>query len=330
MKPFTPAAKQQGLTLIELMISITLSLIIMAGIFQIFVSSKQSYRVQEALGRIQEDARFAMDLLTHDLRMAGNVGCNRFVDITNLVAGLPDIGAGLEGYESNGGAMFTLFDTTDQLPRYAAGDAIFIKSAGAIASDLAQPMTSSTTAIEVAPTSASLDFQNGDFVVISDCQSADIFQIAGDPITTPGGNISIPHAALSKEYDTGAQVMPLNYVVYYIGTAEGSNIRNLYRSRIDRGGVLPAEPLVEGVEDLQLSYGESDGNNIRYDNADNVTMDQVKSVRINLLLATLEDNLANEGQSYWYVDDNGDTALLGPANDRRLYRSLAATITLRN
>jgi type IV pilus assembly protein PilW len=61
---------QQGLTLVELLISITLSLLVLAAILQMFVGTKQSYNLQEGLARMQENGRYAIDLLARDIGMA--------------------------------------------------------------------------------------------------------------------------------------------------------------------------------------------------------------------------------------------------------------------
>ena len=60
---------QQGLTLVELLISITLSLLVLAAILQLFVGTKQSYNLQEGMARMQENGRYAIDLLARDIGM---------------------------------------------------------------------------------------------------------------------------------------------------------------------------------------------------------------------------------------------------------------------
>ncbi len=62
---------QQGMTLIELMIAIALSLTLMAGAMQFLVSSRQTYDLTDDLSRIQENGRIALDILVRDIRMAG-------------------------------------------------------------------------------------------------------------------------------------------------------------------------------------------------------------------------------------------------------------------
>lgn len=65
------AVNQSGLTLIEIMVSLVISLFLIAGVIQLFVSSKQTYRSQDALSRIQENGRMAMEGMAADIRMAG-------------------------------------------------------------------------------------------------------------------------------------------------------------------------------------------------------------------------------------------------------------------
>jgi type IV pilus assembly protein PilW len=63
--------RQAGLTLLELMISLSLGLLLLTGIGTIYVGSNQTYRVQEQNARIQEAGRFALDILGRSIRQAG-------------------------------------------------------------------------------------------------------------------------------------------------------------------------------------------------------------------------------------------------------------------
>lgn len=85
-KPHIFLSRQRGLSLIELMISLTLSLAVMAGLASVYVAVKQTFRFQENTGRLQEDAVFALDSISRDLRMAGYAGC---MGIEKGVAYLP-------------------------------------------------------------------------------------------------------------------------------------------------------------------------------------------------------------------------------------------------
>lgn len=48
--------RQAGLSLVELMIAITLSLLLIAGVLQIFLSSKQTYATNNALREFRKAA----------------------------------------------------------------------------------------------------------------------------------------------------------------------------------------------------------------------------------------------------------------------------------
>ena len=62
----------KGFSLIELMISLTIGLIMMAVVFYAYFGSLTAGRIAEAQGRMNEDAQAALSLLTQQLRMAGN------------------------------------------------------------------------------------------------------------------------------------------------------------------------------------------------------------------------------------------------------------------
>jgi type IV pilus assembly protein PilW len=63
--------RQQGLTLIELLLSMLLGVFVITGAIQIFIGTKQTYRTQEAVSRLQENGRFALDIFQQSLRMTG-------------------------------------------------------------------------------------------------------------------------------------------------------------------------------------------------------------------------------------------------------------------
>ncbi len=62
---------QQGFSLVELMIALTISLVLMAGVGQIFLSTKATNTLQDGLGRLQENARLALDVLSINIGKAG-------------------------------------------------------------------------------------------------------------------------------------------------------------------------------------------------------------------------------------------------------------------
>lgn len=91
---------------------------------------------------------------------------------------------------------------------------------------------------------------------------------------------------------------------------------------------MAAEELIEGVENMQIQYGEDlDGNRSAdvYRSADQVVdWGAVVSVRISLLLQSVEDGIVSHPQTYRF---NGMTTT---ATDRRLRRTFSTVIALRN
>ena len=54
----------RGFSLVELMVALVITLILTAGIAQIFLGSKKSFVIQETLGRMQENGRYAIETIT--------------------------------------------------------------------------------------------------------------------------------------------------------------------------------------------------------------------------------------------------------------------------
>lgn len=66
-----PMTYQAGLTILELMISMSLGLLLVVGIGTVYVGSNQTYRVQEDHARIQENGRYTLEAIGRSLRQAG-------------------------------------------------------------------------------------------------------------------------------------------------------------------------------------------------------------------------------------------------------------------
>ncbi len=290
-----PAA-QRGLTVVELMVAVTISLVLLAGLIQILASSRQAYRVQEAASRLQENGRFAVDFLARDLRMADFWGC--VPDLSEVTNNLPPppatgyINFGAGGIGGTNGAS-------------GAPDSVTIREA--YAGSIRVTGVSGPASIPVASTA---NLQHNEVVIVSDCSHADVFRITNtDPVTTP----LIPNTNLSKNYNTDAQVYQARELTYSVGAnADGDPVLQ----RNDGGGNVD---LVEGVEDMQIVYGEDtdgDGAPNRYVPIGTAGLDltRVVSLRVTLTVRSLEDNIVPAINS----------------GDRRLRRTFTTTVSLRN
>lgn len=334
-----PAQRQLGLSLIELMVAITISLILLAGVVQIFLSSKTSYRVLEATSRVQENGRFAVDFLNKDIRMAGYMGCFRgniasvetilnnptdfSWDYTTAVQGHEWTGAGWSPALPAALAGQVLNGTDVIVTRGLAGDGISLVFPYTNAAQVFVDEDASTIAI-------------GDIIMVTDCNQASIGQVTNAQINGFGYNLVHSGAGgftpgnatpqFSNAFGAGSEIARLQTNVYYIGTgASGSPA--LFRRSLITGGILQAQELIDDVENMQVYYGEdldNDGVANRYVEANNVAnMDNVVSVRISLLLRTM-DNISSAAQTYTY-DDTETTA-----GDRRIHRIFNTTIKIRN
>jgi type IV pilus assembly protein PilW len=65
---------QTGMTLIELMVALAIGMFLMIGAITVFMQGRTSFRVTESVARLQENARYVLDVLEPDIRMAGYLG----------------------------------------------------------------------------------------------------------------------------------------------------------------------------------------------------------------------------------------------------------------
>jgi type IV pilus assembly protein PilW len=68
---------QVGFGLLEVMLAMAIGLMVLAAASQLFVSAHQTWRLQGAALRLQDDARLALLRMAQDIRMAGMFGCLR-------------------------------------------------------------------------------------------------------------------------------------------------------------------------------------------------------------------------------------------------------------
>lgn len=79
--------RQHGLTLIEMMVAMTLSVLVAGTMVVLFANSKETYNLNENLARLQENGRFAMHLISRDLRWADYRGCLTQDLLPNAITG---------------------------------------------------------------------------------------------------------------------------------------------------------------------------------------------------------------------------------------------------
>lgn len=71
----------RGFTLIELMIALAVGLIVLGALVTVLFQTNQANRANTGAARIQENGRFALDLISRDLRLAGAQYCTSYENV---------------------------------------------------------------------------------------------------------------------------------------------------------------------------------------------------------------------------------------------------------
>lgn len=372
--------RQSGLTLVELMVAMVAGLILVGGAFQVYLSSKQSFRAQQSLARLQENGRFAAMQLTRDLRNAGYFGC-----IGNITNHLDPSGTGydddifdfsrpLSGWEASGtkpsgsyaingfdpaGVALAQWEDNEGETLLADLKDLVVPGTDVVLVRRAEINTDATASGNTNVTSAAitLDGPSGimkqSIVMVGDCNGADVFQSTANNnaatlakgVGAAGGNPGNRSGNWSHEYAPGMEIHTFAIDAYYIGIGAAGR-PSLFRLRYGvKGSGAPFgagnpqnikddtsinQELVEGIDNLQLLYGE-DSNGDRavdgYVPADEVDdWRQVLAVRAAVLVSSLEP-ATDESRDAAF--DVGGVAIT-PPGDRRQRQVFSTTIALRN
>lgn len=68
------ARRQQGVTLVELLVALVLGVVLVSAMTRVYLDSKKTYIQEEELSRLQESSRFVLHILKREFRMAGFFG----------------------------------------------------------------------------------------------------------------------------------------------------------------------------------------------------------------------------------------------------------------
>jgi len=338
------STRQRGMGLVELLVWMAISLFIISVIGVVYANTKQLTRVNDTVSRLQENGRFVVYLLDRDIRMAGFRGCNGndaavpYLSVLNSTAYPYQFNIAIAGYRGASGAWSPALptDISALTPAPLAGtDVVTVRFIDGTGVPLTAAMSSATDDIQVAAGSA---LSTGDVLLIADCAAYAIFNASqfnsgnGKITHDTGGGTSPGNTTkdLGTAFRTDAAVYRLVTRTYYIAPSMRKPATNALWSNSVPGYDGQAQPdeMVEGVEGLSLFFGEdTDGDKAanRYVSANAVgTWNNVVSVKAQLLLATVRDNMTTAPQAYTF-----DGVTTTPT-DRRLRSVLSSVITVRN
>src|SRR5690242_4622477 len=104
----TKSHRQDGFSLLELMVATLLGTIRAAGIVSVYTASEKDYARNSALGSVQTSARLALGVLDQKIRMAGFFGCGhglRPASVLQSKSAAYDAVVPVQGYEYTGTGM---------------------------------------------------------------------------------------------------------------------------------------------------------------------------------------------------------------------------------
>lgn len=316
-KPLILSRRKAGFSLIELMIALLLGLFIIGGVISVFLSNRIAYQQNENLGRMQENARYAFEVLGRDFREVGGIACGSNLPTANVLNNAStnwwsNWGDGLHGYEGDQ-TLPAKAVGTNATDRVTGTDAVLIYTG---TSD------SGVTVAEHNPTAAQFKvnttahgFVDGDILLVCDYKQAAIFQVT----SASTSNVTIVHNTgntvepgncskglgyptdctttngTAKSFEGGGVMSKLASNAWYIGF-NGRGGRSLYRVRLTRSGsnaATEAEEIAEGVTNLQIQYLSKDASGnlpTNYVDANSITnWTGVVATRLTFTLQSLEN-----------------------------------------
>ena len=332
---FSHRDRAAGFSLIELMISITLGLLIMAAVLALYLDLSRSNSELAKMNRQIENGRFTIQLLQQEIWHAGYWDtyvpplpsvtpptaipnpCTNFTawsaaDIANMYA-IP-----VQGYVAGTAPPGDCNVTSPQ----ANSDVLVIRHAATCIAGDANCENFDAGKLYI-QTQSCADTGHGNYYDDGDPNSD--FPILG----TPGINVYKKNCTTLA--DKRKLITSVFYVRNYSATA-GDGIPTLMRANSESGAMQAAQPVIEGIQSLKLEYGQDtdeDGSpDIFNDCAACTETDwaNVVAVRIHVLARNLE---ASSG----YVEDKSyvlGATTLGPFNDGFMRHAYSSYVRLVN
>lgn len=302
---------ERGMTLIELMISLVIGLSLSAAAILIYLNNKQAWVAQDNIARLQESGRFALQLLREDIRLAGYWGLNlSTVTIANSeTIDLPNECS--SGWATDYARPVAFANNTNSDYRACIPDSDYKDT-----TDIITIRRSSSNPVEID------SITKGNLYLLTSLTEGIAFAADTDAELDPGIDLAESPAALYR-------VLAHAYYIRPFSDVSSDAVPTLMRETII-GGNVSAEPIVEFIEDLQITFGLDtigDGSVDVYDN-DGITADRagkVITVVVDLLVRAAEPEAGYTNTRTYQVGDRVHS--FGDRFRRQLFRN---TVYLRN
>jgi type IV pilus assembly protein PilW len=303
----------RGLSLVELMVSLVLGLLVTGAALGVFMSNRQTYTATESLGRIQEGARVAFELMARDVREAGANACAKNLPMANVLNN-----PGSEWWRNwNSGLVGVdgAFAMSEPAGRVAGTDAIEVKSASSGGVTVVKHQSGTSASFQVNSNNHGLN--EGDIVMVCDYRQATIMQttnvnssnmtvVHNSGTGSPGNctdRIGVPvpvpctnSAGIPYVYSPNSVLARLQVSRWYV-RINPRNQRSLYRSTLVNTGGVPTvvdNEIIEGVQDMQITYLLPNDTVYRAASAIGTRWDEVLAARIEITLDS-EERIGTDG-----------------------------------
>lgn len=303
-QPASPRACA-GFSVLEILVALTMTLILLASVYGVYLASHQSYDLNRGRAQVQESGRFALQLLDSSLRMAGYTGCGgRQVSIDNVLSNPSafnwNFGDGIEGFDASGSGWnpaepATLAGLPE--PPVPGSDIVTVTITEGNGQRITADMPNTAADLKVTPVNPP-KVTDGQILMVSDCASATVFQVTN--YTTSNGNIAhntgstyTPGNAtnnLGSAFHAGAELQQIVRASYFVASRSGAANCSAHDCALYEYVGGTERELVGGVQNMQIRYGvDTNGDKVpeQYFTAPNVSnWQQVVSLRIGLLAAS--------------------------------------------
>ncbi len=287
---FSSFKKQQGVTLVELIIAATLTLVLMAGISGIFIATQATYRTSEGLSRVQENVRTAFYLLDQDLRMAGGEAC------------APDGGDWKKVWKDNWGVKGVMHGNGLVTSGTATTDPALSVS-GLIPGGVAGAAVSADE-MEIFGQGMAASFKNENIVLVCNPLLKTAMLTKWENVQAMDGKILVNDDGSLKSFDRNSDASRIFRANWYIGcngrhSCDEPAGKSLYRRYVDDEAETTLE-LVEGIGSIEIVYLRELSNDfVAADQISNAQWPTVVAARITINFVepnTETSGLTNEGE----------------------------------